>query len=194
MCSYFEQQRRKSEKYVRETGGWDPDKSVIIRPTVAADVVTSEGLLRKHWGLVPSWSREAKLKYATFNARAETLTEKPAFRDSWRRSQRCLIPAVSYSEWPVIGGKKVRHAIRHADGAEMLIAGLWSDWSCGEEARATFTMVTTAAVPQIEQIHSRMPRILDQEEADRWLHGAPDECLELLLPRDPGPMDFIPAA
>ena len=195
MCSYFQQEQAqaKSQRYVENTERQEHAETRVIRPSVAATTITAEGEQDRHWGLVPLWSKVPKLKYSTFNARAESLTEKHAYRDAWKHSQRCLIPAVSYSEWVTKDGKKVRHDIAPADGSELMIAGLWSDWWQGDESRPSFTMVTTAPLEQIEWVHNRSPRMLLPDEQDTWLHGAPDECLDLLLPRDPGALVVEPA-
>lgn len=193
MCSYFQQLANieKSERYVKRTGGWQPapkdGETKVIRPTVEAVTVTAESAQPRHWALVPFWAKESKLKYATFNARGESLCEKPAYRDAWKRSQRCLIPAVSYSEWLVVNGKKARHNIAMEDGSELMIAGLWSDWHEGQEdQRKTFTMITTSPLDQISWVHNRSPLMLSPGQWDQWLTGAPDECAELLEPNDPG--------
>lgn len=200
MCSYFRQQQAiaKARTHVRKSGDWqalDSDaESVVIRPTVAAQTLTAEGVQMRHWALVPSWAREPKLKYATFNARAETVSEKPAFRDAWKRSQRCLIPAISYSEYPLIDGKKTRHNIALANDCELMIAGLWSDWHAGlEDQRDTFTMLTTAPLAPIAWVHNRSPLMLSPQQWDQWLTGSPDDCIELLSPNDPGALNVAPA-
>lgn len=200
MCSYFRQQQAlaKARTHVRKSGDWNPldsaAESVVIRPTVAAETITAEGSQLRHWALVPAWSREPKLKYATFNARAETLPEKPAYRDAWKRSQRCLIPAISYSEYPLIEGAKRRHNIALANHCELMIAGLWSHWHAGEDdQRNTFTMITTAPLDQIAWVHNRSPLMLSPQQWDQWLCGAPEECLELLRPNDPGELSVAPA-
>lgn len=200
MCSYFQQQQAiaRSQSYVRNSDDWNPLPADIhtrvIRPTVLAETITAEGSHERHWALVPFWSREPKLKYATFNARAEGVREKPAYRDAWKRSQRCLIPAVSYSEWPVIDGEKVRHTIQLESGCELMLAGLWSDWHPGQEdQRDTFTMITTAPLDQISWVHNRSPLMLTPDQWDLWLTGSPDECSELLAPTDPGILAVEPA-
>lgn len=200
MCSYFQQQQslQRAERHIRNHGDWEPipadAETAVIRPTVQAETVTSEGSQMRHWALIPSWAAESKLKYATFNARAESLTQKPAFRDAWRRSQRCLIPAVSYSEYPVTAGKKVRHNIALENGCELMIAGLWSDWHEGlQDQRDTFTMITTAPLDQIAWVHNRSPLMLSPSQWDQWLTGSPDECVPLLVPNDPGRLTAGPA-
>lgn len=204
MCSLFNQKKSTMKSYAYKHGlpmpqDWEVLKEMDddfrkIRPTVLADTITSEGWHQRHWALVPCWAKESKLKYATFNARAESLREKPAYRDAWKRSQRCLIPAVSYSEYPVIDGQKTRHNIKPANGDPMMIAGLWSDWHEGkEDQRDTFTMITTAPLDQISWVHNRSPLLLNPEQWDQWLHGSPEVCEELLKPNDVGELEVEPA-
>lgn len=194
MCSYFNQVKRELKKEARKSGepvphDWEIPEVIrerwrVIRPTVEAETVTAEGSEMRLWGLVPFWSKEPKLKYSTFNARSESLKEKPTFRDGWKRSQRCLIPAACYSEWFPIEGKKVRHEVHYHDWSEMMIAGLWSDWQREDQSKATFTMVTTSALDAIQWLHVRSPLILKPEDHDRWLTASPDECEELLKPQN----------
>lgn len=192
MCSYFLQQRARAKaQRLLDRGAeplaLDPTAPVeVIRPTTVAETLTAQGSRLRHWALIPFWSNTPKLKYATFNARAESLADKPSYRDAWKRSQRCLIPAVSYSEWPLINGQKARHDIRLADNRELMIAGLWSDWRCGDETRDTFTMITTGALESIAWVHHRTPLMLRPADWDQWLTGSADECTELLSPSEPG--------
>lgn len=197
MCSFFNQVKRARKSFAAKHGLPEPQDWEIlheieeqfrtIRPTLLAETITAEGWHDRHWALVPHWSKEPKLKYSTFNARAESIKEKPTYRDAWKRSQRCLIPAVSYSEYPVIDGKKSRHNIKLAGGDELMIAGLWSDWHDGQgDQRDTFTMITTAPLDQIAWVHNRTPLLLSPSQWDQWLHGSPDECDELLVPNDVG--------
>jgi putative SOS response-associated peptidase YedK len=91
------------------------------------------------WGLIPHWAKDDKLQYSTFNARAEEFTTKPAFRDAWKRGQRCLVVTDGFYEWKKLDAKaklKQPHAIAMADDAQMVMAGLWAKWkspTSGEE-------------------------------------------------------------
>jgi len=91
------------------------------------------------WGLIPHWAKDDKLQYSTFNARAEEFSTKPAFRDAWRRGQRCLVVTDDFYEWKKLDAKgklKQPHAIAMADDAQMVMAGLWAKWkspASGEE-------------------------------------------------------------
>ncbi len=126
---------------------------------------------------------------ATFNARAETVAEKPMFRDAFRRT-RCVIPASGYYEWETRPDGKQPYYITPTDGPILTIAGLWSEWRdrVNDETLVTCTMIITEANSFISAIHDRMPVLLDRESADAWLSGeaglgllkpAPDDALRM---------------
>ena len=104
-----------------------------IAPTTAIDVVRladgSPELVQMRWGLIPGWwKKTAKEVPSTFNARAETVAEKPMFRSAFKRT-RCIVPASGYFEWrPTQGGGKQPYFISAADGSVLSIAGLWDEW------------------------------------------------------------------
>ncbi len=85
--------------------------NVVPSQTIAA--FTPDGGLAARWGLVPSWSQTVSSKYATFNARLESVADKPAFRSVWSHGQRCLIPALGYYEWKTETGGKQPLAVQH---------------------------------------------------------------------------------
>ena len=87
-----------------------------LRPTMTVVTIDAEGYKARSWALVPKWSKQPKLKYSTFNARGETLTEKSTYRGAWRASQRCLIPASAYFEWTGPRGAKQCHAVEPESG------------------------------------------------------------------------------
>lgn len=114
------------------------------------------------------------------NARAETAAEKPAFRRAFR-SRRCVVPADGFFEWkkvePGEGKKavKVPHWIHRPGGEPFVMAGLWERWDPPEGSPLySFTILTTEAVPEIQEIHPRMPVILSPRSADLWLDPRAD--------------------
>jgi len=121
------------------------------------------------WGLVPAWSKEEKSSFSLINARAETVAEKPAFRNAFRR-RRCLIPAAGFYEWQVRPGGKQPWCIRSSDGRPLAFAGLWEHWE-GDAGRVveSCTIVVTEANETVRPIHERMPVILDPAAFDLWL-------------------------
>lgn len=155
------------------------------------------------WWLIPSWSKDGKASYATFNARCEDVATKPAFRGPFK-SKRCLIPADGFYEWKKTGeGKaapKIPHFIRTSDGKPFALAGLWNCWHGGEgdEARTitSCTIVTTTPNEVMEQLHNRMPVILPREAYAMWLDPAVKdrEALESLLVPYAGAMEAYPVS
>jgi putative SOS response-associated peptidase YedK len=120
------------------------------------------------WGLVPFWAKDRSIGRRTFNARAETVHEKPSFRAAFRH-RRCLIPADGFYEWKREGKRKVPHVITLTD-APMVFAGLWETWSGpGEEILQSCTILTTEANDAVRPIHDRMPVILRPDDWDLWM-------------------------
>jgi putative SOS response-associated peptidase YedK len=123
------------------------------------------------WGLVPSWSKEAKSGYRTINARAETVASKPAFRSAFRH-RRCLIPASGFYEWQAQAHTQMKQPwfVALKNGEPMGFAGLWEHWKGaeGEELESCCILVTEAN-ELMRPIHDRMPVILDPESWDAWL-------------------------
>lgn len=150
------------------------------------------------WGLVPGWVKDPREFPLLINARAETMTEKPAFRDSVR-NQRCVVPVSGYYEWRTgPGGSKVPYYIARADGEPMSLAGLLSSWAGpnGEEVD-TVALVTTAANDALSAIHHRMPAILEGESVEDWLDTAGVEARrarELARPLGEGCLIFHPVS
>ena len=120
------------------------------------------------WGLVPSSSKDTKIRYRTINARSETVSVKPAYRGAWRQRRRCLILADGFFEWqelPSGRGPKVPHWIHMADGRPFGFAGLWERWDGQGQTLLSCTILTTAANALVAPIHDRMPVILGDESA-----------------------------
>ncbi len=143
------------------------------------DGVVGGELLR--WGFVPPWATDPSVGFKMINARAETVAEKPAFRDAFLR-RRCLIVADGFYEWQRDGDRQPFHITR-ADAAPFAFAGLRTAWKDpqGEWLR-TCTIVTTQANAAIAPIHPRMPVMLERDDEATWLDPqAPPELLQSLL-------------
>jgi len=110
------------------------------------------------WGLIPSWAKDPKIGYKMINARGETVSEKPSFRDACRK-RRCLIPADGFYEWKKEGDGKVPYLIRMKSKAAFLFAGLWEQWQSDDETIYSATIITTDANDTLKPIHHRMPVI-----------------------------------
>jgi len=121
------------------------------------------------WGLVPFWAKDAGIGSKLINARAETLTEKPAFRSALGR-RRCLIPADGFYEWKQTDDHKQPMYIRRKDGELFAFAGLWAAWEApdGSELESC-TIITVPPNALMEDIHDRMPAILRPEQEAVWL-------------------------
>jgi putative SOS response-associated peptidase YedK len=158
-----------------------------VCPTTPIDaVIERDGkreLLPMRWSLIPSWwSKPLKeMKVATFNARAETVADKPMFRDAFRRT-RCLIPASGYYEWQDTPEGKQPYYFTRRDGDPITMAGLWATWhdrQAGETVRSC-AMVITDANEFVAEVHDRMPAVLEPDQFEPWLSGNPG--IELLKP------------
>jgi putative SOS response-associated peptidase YedK len=140
------------------------------------------------WGLIPSWAKDEKVAYSTFNARSEEFTNKPAFRDAWKKGQLCLVITDGFYEWRKLdakGKEKQPYAIAMADESQMVMAGLWSTWknpTTGEEITSC-TVLTCAPNDVLAELHDRMPVILGQADWAKWLgeESATNEQLLALL-------------
>jgi putative SOS response-associated peptidase YedK len=146
------------------------------------------------WGLIPGWVKTAKdaadMRKKTLNARAETIAEKPAFRQA-ARDGRCLILLDGFFEYHKRGGAAYPFFIHMNDGSTLFVAGLSTRWVNPEsgEAFLTFTLITTEANAMMEEIHNekkRMPAILDPAAARAWLDPSrsPGDLAPLLRSRD----------
>ncbi|EST52352.1 hypothetical protein T458_15325 [Brevibacillus panacihumi W25] len=149
------------------------------------------------WGLVPSWASDAKGGSKMINARAETLTDKPAFRRLFER-KRCLIPADGFYEWQQ--GPKGRRPMRimMRSGEPFAFAGLYDTWTCADGQKLhTCTIITTQPNSVVADIHDRMPVILNQEDEPFWLDRERyDAALlqSLLVPFDSARMRAYPVS
>ena len=132
-------------------------------------------LAEVRWGLVPSWSKDARGAARLINARVETVREKPAFRKAFA-SRRCLLPADGYYEWyareDATGGKPVKqpYFIRPADGGPFVMAGLYEFWKAPDGSCLTSaTVITTSATDEVGPLHDRMPMSVPAENWSAWL-------------------------
>ncbi len=119
------------------------------------------------WGFIPHWARDTKLK--PINAKAESIGEKPYFRDAFRR-RRCLVPANGYFEWKPVNGRKQPYFIRMKEAELLSFAGVWSSWQGPDGAIESCAIITTAACDDLAGIHHRMPAIIEPDDHAAWLH------------------------
>ena len=144
------------------------------------------------WGLIPQWAKNASIGSRMINARAETVAEKPAFRDALRR-RRCLVLADSFYEWQRVGSAKRPMRVDMRSGEPFAFAGLWSVWRDPEGNRVpSRTIITTAANDLLRPIHDRMPVILPRDLGEFWLDASvedPNVLGSILTPHPSDPMD-----
>ena len=119
------------------------------------------------WWLVPHWTKSPSTKYAMFNARCESLETSRAYQGSFRH-KRCIIPAHSFVEWQRHGDDKTPYLFSAKDQA-LAFAGIWDYWTDGTEHILSCAIITTDAATEFKQFHSRMPVMLDTENAELWL-------------------------
>jgi putative SOS response-associated peptidase YedK len=195
MCGRFTQQRPVSELaaiFEAEPLADEPGERYNVAPTDEALVVVQRddrrAVIAYCWGLIPHWATDARVGSRMFNARSETLTASPAFRDAFRR-RRCLVPADSFYEWKREGSIRQPYRVSRSDGRPLALAGLWAGWrdpSTGS-VRRTFTIVTTTPNEALADLHDRMPVVVPEEAWSRWLApdaADPGELSGLLLPSD----------
>ncbi len=164
-----------------------------VAPSQPIAVVANNGQRQVEffqWGLIPSWAKDPAIGNQMINARAETLAEKPSFKNAYRR-RRCLILADGFYEWRApsskegAGGGKIPMYIRLESGQPFAFAGLWEMWRAAEDAILSCTIITTAPNELMAQIHNRMPVILPPSAYEQWLDPAernPDDFNSLLKP------------
>ena len=181
-----------------------PDWNVAPTKTVPAVLVRDDRLklTALRWGLVPSWAPtppEAATANRTtlFNARIETVTDKPAFRDAVRR-RRCLLPADGWYEWAWLpDGRRVPHFLTTAGEDLVALAGLWETWrdAEGRELRST-VVLTGSAPPDLAHIHDRAPVVLEPAQWRRWLDPSSTEydVRSALRPTPPGVITTWPVS
>jgi len=188
MCGRFSSALKPSNAWLEFMQEW-PDElfeRYNVSPASQIGVFVEGKCHAMRWGLVPSWSKEISTKYATFNARIESIESKPAFRNAWRTNQKCLIPALGYYEWQTEQGEKQPYFLTSEDGEPLVFAGLWDECRFGDATLKSCTIITTESKGSLQHLHSRMPVMLSVELARQWLQSKEDKSLLL----DGGLTDF----
>jgi putative SOS response-associated peptidase YedK len=154
--------------------GVDVEPRWNIAPTRFVATVRETGgpreLAMLYWGLVPYWAKEKAIGARMINARAETLAEKPSFRNAFQR-RRCLVLADGYYEWQRSGATKQPYFIAFDNGRPFGMAGLWERWRDPEngESLESCCIVTTSPAAAIAHGHDRMPVIVPAANYAEWL-------------------------
>jgi putative SOS response-associated peptidase YedK len=151
------------------------------------------------WGLVPWWAKDPKIGARAFNAKAETVGEKPMFRGAIE-SQRCIVPADAFYEWaPAPGarrGRKQPWCFRPSDSGLLLLGGIWEQWcprgDKSAEPLRSCAILTTEANEVVGPVHDRMPVLIAEADLDEWLGPDPlaaDELERLTAPAPTGALE-----
>ncbi len=146
-----------------------------VCPTDRIHVVTGDRrLVSMRWGLIPGWYKKPNGGPLLINARAESIADRPAFRQAVRE-RRCIVPASGFYEWTKKGEARLPWWITRADGVPMAFAAVWQEWA-RDDPIATVAIVTTSANAEMVALHDRMPVVLEPVDWPLWLgekgHGA----------------------
>lgn len=169
----------------------DYAQSFNIAPSQSILAVINDGIRNRlgylRWGLIPPWAKDMSIGYKLINARAETVTEKPSFKNAFMK-KRCLIIADSFYEWKRKEKDKIPMRIRLKSGELFAMAGIWEQWNT-EEGKSIFScsIITTEANDFMKPLHDRMPVILKKDDEKIWLNKSltdPEELIKLLRPYD----------
>jgi|MTBAKSStandDraft_1061840.scaffolds.fasta_scaffold31292_1 putative SOS response-associated peptidase YedK len=164
---------------------------VIIRP--GSNAYTTAAV---RWGLIPHCSKDEKVGYKLINARAESIQEKPAFRDAFKY-RRCLIPSIGFYEWKQDGKRKQPYFVKMKNGNLFAMAGIWESWLSPEGQKIeSCAIITTNANTIVAKLHDRMPVILPKDCYGLWLDPAREgfSFPEYLRPYDPFKMTAYPVS
>jgi len=206
MCGRYRLSRRKQlvEEYFDTASGnedWNPRYNIAPTQPVAVIRQHPKGPIRKlslmRWGLIPSWAKDSSAAARMINARAETASTRPAFRDALK-SRRCLIPADGFYEWMRMEKTKQPYCFEINDGELFAFAGLWERWKdpTGNWIK-TCSILTTTPNAVTAPVHDRMPVILDPDSYDLWLDPGMTNVAaasDLLKPFDARQMRCFPVS
>lgn len=201
MCTNY---RPGSRDFIRERFGLEADFDYAPEayPVTVAPIIRRGAAARQCvaacFGLIPHWARDTKIARNTYNARSETVAEKPSFRNAWRTRQFCLVPMQSFYEPNYASGRAVRWRIERTDGAGFAVAGIWERWrapATGQDV-VSFSMLTinADAHPLMRQFHApgdekRSLVVIGESAYDAWLHA--DEAQARALLQGPEAAAFV---
>ncbi len=143
------------------------------------------------WGMIPSWARDETIAGKLINARAETINEKPSFKSAFSK-RRGIIPANGFYEWKTTGKSKKPFFISPIDQSLLGFGGIWeSNSHLGADIVETFSIITTAANQDMENLHERMPLILPRESWKSWLDPEENNTTKMLDLLNPHPAGLL---
>jgi putative SOS response-associated peptidase YedK len=189
-----------SRDFIRERFGLEADFEYVAEtyPAYSAPVVLRSGQANicraACFGLIPHWARDTKIARNTYNARSETVAEKPSFRNAWRQRQFCLVPMQGFYEPNYESGRAVRWRIARAGGEEFCVAGIWESWRAPTAQEVlSFSMLTVNAAghPLMERFHApgdekRSIVVVEPAQYDAWLGADGAHAREMLHGFDAG--------
>jgi putative SOS response-associated peptidase YedK len=158
------------------------------------DTESGREVVPSHWGLVPRWAKSPKDGSKMFNARSETVLERPAFR-TLVAGHRCVIPASGFYEWHQQGKQKQPLYIHRADDQPLGLAGLWTTWTDPDtgEVLTSHTIMTCEPNDFMRQYHNRMPVILEGDALEEWLAADERTSADVVPLLQPCPDDLLTA-
>ena len=168
-----------------------PGNNISPGQQIAAVLRTDDqnSLVDLRWGLIPSWAKDPSIGNRMFNARAETIAEKPSFKNAFQK-RRCLIPTDGFYEWQKLGKMKKPLRFSLKSGEPFGLAGLYETWISPEQKPVnTCTIITTKPNDLIKPIHDRMPVILPKDQEAVWVDPDNHNQKELLSILKPYPSD-----
>ena len=184
-----------AERFQAELPSQPVDPHYNAAPTQNLPVLLNQGerqIQYLRWGLIPSWAKDDSTGYKMINARAETLSEKPAYRTALRK-RRCLVLADGFYEWKKTSNGKIPMRFTLKSGEPFAFAGLWETWKNPEDEWVrTFTIITGEPNDLVKPVHDRMPVMLLPENEKIWLDDGAGETVWQNLLR-PYPADLMTA-
>ncbi len=187
MCGRYANHVKSMGQWMSLLGDWPKDVALgyNVSPTQTVPAFRDGKGVGMRWGLIPHWSQDGKSRYATFNARLESVESRPTYRSAWRRLNRCLIPALGYYEWRIEGGRKYPYFITSKEAGPIIFAGLWDEWQGEGASVLSCTILTRPSSGALVPLHDRMPVMLTVDSAEHWLDsdaGSGKRILEHVLP------------
>ncbi len=179
----------------------EPRFNIAPTQTVAAIRAANGGegreFVRLNWGLIPSWAKDASIASKLINSRSETLSEKPSFKEAFKR-RRCLVVADGFFEWDKKGQTRRPYYFQLKDERPFAFAGLWDRWTSQDRERVeSCTIITTTPNELLARVHDRMPGILPPEVFNMWLDEDArnaEACKEWLCPYPSSEMISYPVS
>jgi putative SOS response-associated peptidase YedK len=175
-----------------------PTITKISNSSADASAAISQQCTFMRWGLIPSWAKDASIGAKLINARAETLLEKPSFKNAVK-ARRCLILANGFYEWHTISPKQKQPMyVRLRSQGPFALAGIWDDWK-NPETQAfmrSCSIITTTPNAVVAQFHHRMAVILSPNDEAAWLDESlpSEDVMRLLHPYPAEEMEAFPVS